>query len=339
MPIGRVFGDLSVFDLLGNFVPGVVVLSTVTLLLPPDRVAQLSSSPLVAAFFLGVVSFALGHLVQSYAAQAVGNRETFRNSILINQSLAQAEVLNFEDRPTEHPLLYQPYEWFHPDEPEESELPTGVDEDDTDSVADVPASQTIVGRLGRIPARCYRSVVEAIGMVRIKRDRPLDDVTLAGKTWRICRKKYDLDRHYHQYGDLLHLLSSEIETTARSSRALRFQALRNFHRGMWIASYFSVLLLGAVAVARTFPERVTSIVELVGLTVWKPVVVELWTPIWLLCLGYTAILYLFWELKEDFEEEFVEYLLTDFVAIHTEIAEENGEQSDRRPPEVPNWFR
>ena len=42
----------------------------------------------------------------------------------------------------------------------------------------------------------------------------------------------------------------------------------------------------------------------------------------MLCVGYATLLYLFWELKEEFEEEFVEYLLTDFVTANTELRHE-----------------
>jgi len=345
MPIGRVFGDLSVFDLLGNFVPGVLLLGNVLLLLPANRVVQIQSSALLAAFVFGVVAFATGHLIQSYAAQAVGTRETFRNSILINQSLGRSDVLDFDTYPTAHPRLYGLYSVLHPEEPEQWDLNDVLGNHDSvgeiDSTALVDAvldSETVAGKINHVPARWYRAIVEACAMVRIKRDRPLSDVTLAGKTWAICRKKYDLDRQYDQYGDLLHLMSSDIEVHANSSRALRFQAIRNFHRGMWITCYFALLTMTTVIIARTFSSQVTMLAGFVNMTVWKPVVVDLWTPIWMICFGYAVLLYLFWELKEDFEEEFVEYLLTDFLAIHSEMDDENEEPAWKRR-EVPSWYQ
>ncbi|WP_135823678.1 hypothetical protein [Halorussus ruber] len=345
MPIGRIFGDLSVFDLLGNFVPGILLMGSVIVLLPPDRVTQIGSSPLATVFLLGVVAFALGHLIQSYAARAVGKRETFRNSILINQSLGQSEVLDFERFPTAHPWLYAVYSFLHPEEPEEWDLDDYLNNNSSEEDADVSIgegvldSETILRKITRVPARWYRAVIEASAMVRIKRDRPLSDVTLAGKTWAICRKKYDLNRKYDQYGDLLHLISSDIESSAESSRALRFQAIRNFHRGMWIACYFSLLLMFTAVIARGFSKEITSLAEFVGLTVWKPVVVELWTPLWILCLGYALLLYFFWELKEDFEEEFIEYLLTDFLAIHETADEEDREEPAWKRRDAPNWYQ
>ncbi|NEU58778.1 hypothetical protein [Halorussus sp. MSC15.2] len=345
MPIGRIFGDLSVFDLLGNFVPGILLMGSIIALLPPDRVTQIGSSPLAAVFLLGVVAFALGHLIQSYAARAVGKRETFRNSILVNQSLGKSAALDFDEFPTAHPCLYSVYSWLHPEETEEWNLDNYLNGDPVEGDTDVSVgegvldSETIVERFVRVPARWYRAVIEAAAMVRIKRDRPLSDVTLAGKTWAICRKKYDLDRKYDQYGDLLHLISSDIESVAASSRALRFQAIRNFHRGMWIACYFSLLLMVTVVVARGFSEQVTVFAEFVGLTVWKPVIVEFWTPIWMLCLGYAVLLYFFWELKEDFEEEFIEYLLTDFLAIHEKVDEEDEDEPAWKRRDSPNWYQ
>jgi hypothetical protein len=330
MPIGRIFGDLSVFDLLGNFVPGLILLSTLFLVLPSDRAMQALSSPLAAVFLLGVVAFALGHLIQSYAAKAVGSRETFRNSIFLHQSLGRSPILDFNEHPTVHPYLYSVYECLHPDEPEEwnhngpqNGIPQSGDGDDGAQITDqIPRSEISLRRLILVPARVYRAVVEAVMMVRIKRDRPLSDVTLAGKAWTLCRKKYDLDSDYDEYGDLLHLMSSDIESHSTTSRALRFQALRNFHRGMWIACYFSLLLLGMVVLAQGFSGPLTVVFSFLGMTTWQPVIVELWTPVWMLCVGYATLLYLFWELKEEFEEEFVEYLLTDFVTANTELRHE-----------------
>lgn len=346
MPIGRVFGDLSVFDLLGNFVPGIILMTSIFLLLPGKRVHQISTSPLVAVFVLGVIAFALGHLIQSYAAQAVGQRETFRNSIFLHQSLGTSPILNFEEHPTTHPHLYFIYSKLHPDEPEEWNLGEALSteyhsENKSSSIEDeIPTSESISTKSRRIPARIYRSLIEAIAMVRIKRDRPLSDLTIAGKAWNICRAKYDLDSNYSEYGDLLHLMSSDIESHAPSSRAFRFQALRNFQRGMWIACYFSFLLMMLAGFAQLFSEIVTALFAKFGLQVWQPVIVDLWTPIWMLCLAYVLFMYLFWELKEDYEEEFVEYLLTDFLAANTDRDQDSDNDNGYPEPETPSkWYQ
>lgn len=312
-------------------------MGTIFLLLPANRAVQAISSPLAAIFILGIVAFTLGHLVQSYAAKAVGQRETFRNSIFLHQSLGKSPILDFEKYPTRHPRLYGVYECLHPDEPQnwdDQEIlnpdhsPTSDDNDD-ESIEDLlPESTIIFSRVAPIVARFFRSLIEAIMMVRIKRDRPLPDVTLAGKAWTLCRTKYELDSDYNEYGDLLHLMSSDIESHSNSSRALRFQALRNLYRGMWISCYFSLILIGMVVIAQGLSNWISPIFTFIGIDVWNPVVTEIWNPVWMICIGYATFMYAFWELKEDFEEEFVEYLLTDFLAANTELDRDGGRDFD-----------
>lgn len=341
MAVGRIFGDLSVFDLLGNFIPGLIFLISILLVLPRSSISQIYSGGLVVIFFLGVIAFVLGHLVQSYASQAVGTRETFRNSILVHQTIGTSSALNFNENPTAHPQLYSIYKGLHPDEPEEWDLDDLLEDssqgDERHSLESVMDSTTVTDRVCCIPARWYRSAVEALTMVRIKRDRPLSDVTLSGKAWAICRKKYGLNRQYDQYGDLLHLISSDIESHSIRSRALRFQALRNLYRGLWISFYLSFILMLSIFIAQVFSFVFTPVFSIIGISVWEPAVIDLRIPVWLLAVGFLLLMYLFWELKEDFEDEFVEYLLSDFLVIYSEIEEED-EEPEWKQREVPNWY-
>jgi hypothetical protein len=342
MVVGRIFGDLSVFDLLGNFIPGLIILMSISLIFPSTAVSMVYNGGLVIIFLLSVIAFVLGHLIQSYASQAVGTRETFRNSILIHQTIGTSSVLDFDENPTAHPQLYCIYKCLHPDEPEEWDrdeiLNNTSQEDEDDSLEPVMDTTTIIGRLGRVPARLYRSVIEALLMIRIKRDRPLSDVTLAGKAWSICRKKYELDRQYDQYGDLLHLISSDIESHSIRSRALRFQAIRNLYRGLWISFYLSSILMLSILVAQLASGTFIPLFRTFGIPIWEPVIVDLQIPVWFLLFTFLILMYLFWELKEDFEEEFVEYLLSDFLSIYSEI-EDHDQTPEWKQREVPDWYR
>lgn len=352
MPVGKVFGPLSVFDLLGNYIPGLVLLSSISLLLPERIVGNILHSSFMTVFVFGVIAFALGHLVQNHAAQAVGQRETFRNSIFLHQSLGTSPVLNFEKYPTVHPRLYCIYEDLHPYEPKDIDIAAGFDEEssedqgekeETDEVTpignQIPKSDGLITKVPCIPARFYRSLIEAIAMVRVKRDRPLPNRTLSGKVWRLCRRKYNLDATYDEYGDLLHLISSDIETQTESSRALRFQALRNFQRGMWIACYFSLLLTISIFLAQWDPPFLSSISQNALIEIPKPLILDLSVPIWVFILVYSLLMYLFWELKEDYEEEFIEYLLADFLSANAEFEESEEEESRQKITYLPNWYQ
>lgn len=302
MPVGRLFTDLTVFDVLGNFVPGVVVLAAVVSVLPADDATTLATAPLGGLFVLSFVAFALGGIVQQYASEAMGHRETFKYSVLLVQS-------NEHNRPPTvreyHPgrrWLYSPYRWWY----------DGVD----DCLRPRFGSSTVT-RLAALPARLYRALVEALLLVRIEKDDPLPDLRLAAKTWKIARKRFDLDRTYTNYGDLLHLLSSDLEREG-PSRALRFQALRNFQRGMWIACFFVATMYLGLVVGSWFPTHVVSILGAVGIEPWEPAIRTTWSPLWTLSATLFLASYGFWELTEKFEEEFVEYLLTDFVTCHAD---------------------
>jgi hypothetical protein len=329
MPVGRIFGDLSVFDLLGNFVPGVVLMASVVLFLPTDRAIQLANSPLAAVLVLGVVSFIAGHLIQSYAAEAVGERETFRNSILTHQTYGNSPILNYEEHPSAHPILYDIYErlywgdiehWAASDFYEPDERKESVENE-------IPQGKLVHERLCGIIARPYRSVVEAVFLVRIKRDYPLDQLTLVVSVWEVCAKKYDLSpNEYDEWGDLLHLMSSDIESNTTNSRAFRFQAMRNFYRGMWITCLFSSALFFGTVLLQHFPGFSNWVFSLVGISTWTPFIRDVWEPIWVIGLGFLALQYLFWELKEKFEDEFVEYLITDFLAANDDLIQ--GEMTD-----------
>lgn len=340
MPVGRIFGDLSVFDLLGNFVPGVVLMASVVLFLPTDRAIQLANSPLAAVLVLGVISFIAGHLIQSYAAEAVGERETFRNSILTHQTYGKSPILNYEERPSAHPCLYKLYKFLYWGDIEHWAA-SDVDEPDEreESIEDeIPQSESVHKRLGGIIARTYRSVVEAVFLVRIKRDYPLDQLTLVVSAWEVCAKKYDLSpNEYDEWGDLLHLMSSDIESNTTNSRAFRFQAMRNFYRGMWITCLFSSALFFVTALLQLVPGISNGMFSLVGISTWDPLIRDVWEPIWVIGLGFLALQYLFWELKEKFEDEFVEYLITDFLAANETLIE--GEKSDDKQTAKPRLIQ
>ncbi|ELY61623.1 hypothetical protein [Natronolimnohabitans innermongolicus] len=120
-------------------------------------------------------------------------------------------------------------------------------------------------------------------------------------------------------------MSSDIEKEMQSSRAFRFQALRNFQRGMWIACYFSLVVMMFVGIVSAYPEPFLWASSVLGFEPWRPVVLDSQLPVWIICLGYAILTYSFWELKEDYEEEFVEYLLADFLVANIEITHEGSD--------------
>jgi hypothetical protein len=302
MPVGRLFNDLTIFDVLGNFIPGVVVLATLISVLPTDKAATIASASAGTLVVLSFAAFSLGHMVQRYASEAVGKRERLKNTLLLVQSMTFTEPKDPSNYHAGRRVVYYPYHWW------------------TVTVHDRVRGwfgTSIVSRVVLFPVRFYRSCLEAVLLVRIKRDAPLSDRRLASKAWKVCRKRFDLDDQYRNYGDLLHLMSSDLEREG-PSRALRFQAIRNFHRGMWIATIFAAAIFGFVALGEYLPGWVVALVSWFGVEPWTPAVQGHWSPIWTLAAASLLASYGFWELKEKFEEEFVEYLFTDYVTCHAE---------------------
>jgi hypothetical protein len=117
--------------------------------------------------------------------------------------------------------------------------------------------------------------------------------------WKICATEFHLSEDFSNYGKLLQLITSRLETTS-ATRALRFQAIHSFHRSMWAVS-ISVILV-----------TVLSIPINVALRESFPVVryVVVFFP------ALTGDL-IFGARKEKFNKKFIEYLIIDFYIIVT----------------------
>ncbi|WP_128477441.1 hypothetical protein [Halorussus pelagicus] len=302
MAVSRIFNQFTLFDIFGNLIPGTIVLAAVVSVFPMENATQIASAPLGTQFLLAIIAFALGHVIQQHASEAAGKRETFKNTILSARSYSYSPSTALDDYGRKRKALYLPYYCWN------------------ERVGDPIRKRfrgSIVGRLAVLPARLYRSVVEAVLLVKIKKDEPLPDNRLASKVWMICKKKYRLDKNYDNYGDLLHLMSSDLENHG-TSRALRFQAIRNFQRGMWIACFYASILYLWVSLSDFLPSLFYDALAAIGLRPWTPAIIDIWSPVWTLMVVTGVVSYSFWELKEKYEEEFIEYLFTDYVTSQSE---------------------
>jgi hypothetical protein len=285
------------FDIFGNLVPGTIVLAAFVSVFPMQDVSTVVSAPLGTQFLLGIIAFSLGHVIQQHASEAAGKRETFKYTVLSARSYDKSPSTELDDYEGNRRRLYLPYYLWN--------------EHVTARVRNY-VGRSLVGRIAVFPARLCRSIVEAVLLVKVKKDEPLPDNRLASKVWKICKKKYRLDNNYDNYGDLLHLISSDLENHG-TSRGLRFQAIRNFQRGMWIACFYASVLYFWVGFSRLLPGWFYRPLALVGIRPWTPAVLDIWSPVWTLSVVTGLVSYFFWELKEKYEEEFVEYLFTDYV--------------------------
>jgi len=110
-------------------------------------------------------------------------------------------------------------------------------------------------------------------------------------------------------------MSSKIDDIGSPSRAIRFQALRNFNRGMWIATWYLLVALVAAWVTDSLFAEGEAIYA--GVVYARPAYFEYWTPVWHLVSAAIVVVWAFWVLTESFEEDYVEYLFSDYVVAIT----------------------
>lgn len=117
--------------------------------------------------------------------------------------------------------------------------------------------------------------------------------------WRICAREFYLSDDFSDYGKLLQLIVSRLETTS-ATRALRFQAIHSFHRSMWAVS-ISVLLVVILSIPFNVALR-DSFPLLRYVAVFFPALV-----------GDLV----FGARKKKFNRKFIEYLIIDFYTVQT----------------------
>lgn len=215
MAIGRALRTLAIYDLFTNLIPGIVLTSTILLLIPFESKTKTIPAGILVATFISL-SFALGHLAQFVGSKREGTPTTFGDSV---------KAIN---------------------------------------------------------ARCPDWA-------------PIRVTHIESSFLDKCKKEFDLPNEFNDYGRLLQLLLSHLETTSHT-RALRFQAVHAFHRSMWA---ISELLIGISFSMVLFD------------------VFELWSSrssgIAIAVLGLSMVgRYVFNVRRKKFDKKFVEYVIVDF---------------------------
>jgi hypothetical protein len=281
VPIGQFFRGLTAYDLLGNLVPGLIVLIAVDLFLPSPWIP--SSVGGYSVFVL--TAFVLGGIVQEHASEATGSRENFERSI------------DPETKP-----------------------------DITDLGISMSESEPVDGRSGdgslTTGQVVWRAVADPTLLTdRSGRGRPVEESILTSKIRQHIHNKYDIRPDSKLYGVLYRLMLSEVDSRGGTALAVRMQALRNFHRGTWVATWYaSVLVLTALLVDTVLLDCSDFPIEFV-----QPGYSSYWRPMWqiLFVTGPTTVLFRY--LNEKRNRDFVEYLFTDY-AIETpfQVGSEDG---------------
>lgn len=294
MPAGRYFQGLTTFDLLGNLIPGTVVTTAIIALLPSVH----APGSIPEYFLAGIAAFSFGHFIQKHASSASGDRQTFE------QTMDAVRGGRLEDEK-------ESSETGDSDEVETDGGKRSEREEKEDGKKSV-ISRAVNLTNNVVSHIFYAATMPVFWWYLSSRGQALDDVILPNRVWKDLLETYDIDRGTDNYSVLFHMISSEVDDVGSPSRAVRFQAIRNFHRGMWIAMWYilcyCVLFFLVDAVFTIF-----GMTAILGVQIKEPYLFRVIDPNWQIIVVLSLLLVGFWYLADNFEEEFIEYLFTDYV--------------------------
>ncbi|MFC7098852.1 hypothetical protein [Halobaculum marinum] len=139
-------------------------------------------------------------------------------------------------------------------------------------------------------------------IVRSSKGEDVDDLSvrithIEESLWPMVKRKFSLPEDFDDYGALMRLLISHLETIP-ATRALRFQALFSFHRSMWAVS---MIVAGLVMVG--------VFLKCLGIVAVRSYLILVVTAI-----GSLMSILIFRSRKEKFNRLFVQYTIVDFYS-------------------------
>jgi len=287
---GRYFRGLTAYDLLGYLIPGLILLGG----LYGFSHVTVQDIGIVGVGVSLVSAFVLGGFIQRHASIATGERETF------NLTISSTTELSLGDK---------------------------SDDDTADGDTD-SGSTSCFGYLANRPyAGPFLDPI--FGWAGSPEGRELDDAVLTGRIRQHLVDAHDIPPDFEDFQVLYHLMISRLDSNAAPNRAVRIQALRNFYRGIWIATWWfcGLIAFSTVLVFCFEGTEFSKCVTFLGGSnlCWNyntPSVYHSWAEAWQLLVPAVLIVFLANRSYESQAEDFVEYLFTDYaVAIESEQRE------------------
>lgn len=296
MAVGQYFQALSSYDLLGNLVPGSV--GTAVIL-------GFTSNPPLPQSIGGITlyaagAFVLGSVIQAYASRAVGKPRSFVRTISTTEQLPN--LTSSDDS--------QPND-INTDEIRADEKASGESPDYSDINSRSKLCSIMHALLGPI-----------IWPITDKYGKKLDDTILINRIWTHLVDTHQLKPNTTEFGVLYHLMASRLDDVQSPSRALRMQAIRNFNRGMWLTSWGTFVLVAISIILDQCLDKGDRILS--GYKYARPAYFDFWTPTWSLVILSLSATLVFWWLYRSSEEDYIEYLFTDYAVS---IAESKDDSS------------
>ncbi|WP_148858484.1 hypothetical protein [Natronococcus pandeyae] len=311
MTEGRYLRVLTSYDLLGNLLPGIFALSVLITLFsePPIPTGT------VGILFSGLLGYSLGHFLQFHAAIATGNcfeatLDSVREYPLRSKSEdANSGLSSFKQNQNVKSNLT----WL-------DRFVITIKNINRETVYGLVRYFLDILKLQLLFSPIYQP------MICWKRDpagRVLDNEQGAFEVLKDIVTRYDIDRGTRDYHRLTNIISSEIDDITSPARSTRFQAIRNFHRAMWLTSWYSLILVTIFVMLDNF-SSLQILLELVGLEYSEPGLFGYWGPNWHFIIGFGILTFIFQRIAIKFEIQFTEYLFSDYRVSREQDREENG---------------
>jgi len=157
----------------------------------------------------------------------------------------------------------------------------------------------------------------------------VEELLHANRVWKNLQQTYAFDIGTDRYEELQQMISSQVDDPRSPVRSYRFQAIRNFHRGMWISTWF-------IWMSVIFYEIGSHVSPFGGwpyLDLFCFSDVETCLPFLIKSIPSSvsfvvlfAILIIFWGLTVYYERVFIRYLITDYFVVlqNQDIDDSNG---------------
>lgn len=308
----RTFRIFNLYDVLGVFFPGTALLVGAYVLLPgipgPSSLIQ----------YLGIIVsvFAIGHLLQSYSSFPTGDLKIFDATIQEVQNpsdLAQertvdpdSELPDDVDGSIENSDQATNDEAPSSDEDSEQAGENSSDGDDEEDGFDpIKSSSDLYLYL------IYPFVGPVVGLFRTPNAGGIEDLRNPSRVWRTLNEDYQFEAGRDRYDEMQQVISSRIDDPASPARSYRFQAIRNFQRGMWLAVWilFSVLV-GTTAITKVVQYSLRPMMHPLAESYLFATL-----PLWIIGVAGIVGVLVFWWQTLQYERLFIRFLITDYVVL------------------------
>lgn len=306
----RVF---NLYDIIGVFFPGATLLIGILILFPNPPTP---SSVWEYTVYL-IVAFSLGHVTQICASLAMGELKVFEYTMDETRSILEEGGDN---------------NGIKTNETDVDSNSNNTDQSSRDSNENTENSVCKCNFKNKIINKFLLYILYPIlGPFIFWYWSPDDDETKellhANRVWKNLQQKYAFDIGTNRYEELQQMISSQIDDPKSPSRSYRFQAIRNFHRGMWISMWLIWIFVAAYKILWFDGLFYPPLFCFSDVGVCSPFLINEYPNLLIFVILLIALV-AFWWLTVYFERIFIRYLITDYFVViqNKDVDDENSDR-------------